>query len=340
MTNDTSPMNTIHLIDSTLRDGEQTPGVRFSLKAKREIARALDAAGISEIEAGIPAMGGEFLEEIESLLRLRLNAEISVWCRARVQDLNRAASIGVKRVHLALPSSDRLLRTQHKDLAWLTRRALHLTAIAKRRFTYVSVGFMDASRTPDDRLVFLAGLAQEGGADRVRLADTVGVWDPFAVDRVFRQLRYHLPELSLGFHGHNDLGMATANALAAVRAGAEWVDVTVNGLGDRAGNVPLAEAILALETRLGRKTGVHTETLSPLSTMVAEHCGQPVPEDKPVVGSRVFRHEAGIHVHGLLQDRLSFQPFLPERVGRETETFVIGPHSGRAAHAFQKAGVA
>jgi homocitrate synthase NifV len=168
----------------------------------------------------------------------------------------------------------------------------------------------------------------------LRLADTVGVWTPFEVDRLFRDLLRCHPALSLGFHGHNDLGMATANALAAARAGAEWVDVTVNGLGDRAGNVPLAELAVAVETCLKRPTGIHLDQLAPLSALVATACGEALPMDKPVVGERVFRHEAGIHVHGLLRDRLSYQPFLPESVGRTREHLESGPHSGRTARRF------
>ncbi len=324
-------MPPLHFIDSTLRDGEQTPGVRFSLSDKLDIAWALDAAGISEIEAGIPAMGGDMLEEVKELTALSLHAAVSVWCRARLRDLEQAEQCGARRVHIALPASDRLLATMGKDRNWLYRRATTLPAIAKRRFDYVSVGLMDASRCPADHLQSLAGCIYRAGADRLRLADTVGVWNPFEVDRLFRDLCSRHPGLPLGFHGHNDLGMATANALAAIRAGAQWVDVTVNGLGDRAGNVPLAELALAVEHSLKRTSGIQLAHLSTLSERVAAACGQPLPADKPVVGNRVFRHEAGIHVHGLLRDRLSYQPFLPESVGRRQESLELGPHSGRTA---------
>ena len=328
-------MTNIHLIDSTLRDGEQTPGIRFSLETKIALARQLDEAGISEIEAGIPAMGGCFLDEIKTLVNLNLDAEISVWCRARLGDLDRAAETGVNRVHIALPASDRLLRTQGKDESWLFRRATALTAIAKKRFDYVSVGLMDASRCPDERLENLVSKIGRANADRCRLADTVGIWDPFEVERVFSRMGCIAPELPLGFHGHNDLGMATANALAAVRAGATWVDVTINGLGDRAGNVPLAEAVMAIETRLGVSTGLDPYSFSTLSDFVSSASHQGLSPDKPIVGSRVFMHEAGIHVHGLLRDRLSFQPFLPEHFGNQTETYVLGPHSGQTSRLYQ-----
>jgi len=324
-------MPPLHFIDSTLRDGEQTPGVRFSLTEKLEIAHALDQAGIPEIEAGIPAMGGTMLEEVRQVVAAPLNAEVSVWCRARLKDLEQAERCGARRVHIALPASDRLLAAMGKDLNWLLRRATSLPAIAKRRFEYVSVGLMDASRCSAERLHSLTGRVYRTGADRLRLADTVGVWNPFEVDRLFRDLCCRHPGMPFGFHGHNDLGMATANALSAVRAGAAWVDVTVNGLGDRAGNVPLAELALAVEHSLKRSSGIHLDQLNALSERVARACGQPLPADKPVVGTRVFRHEAGIHVHGLLRDRLSFQPFLPESVGRGQETLELGPHSGRTA---------
>jgi len=324
-------MKTVHLIDSTLRDGEQTPGIRFPLETKLALARELDEAGVTEIEAGIPAMGGVFLKEIKALVDLDLEAEVSVWCRARLKDLDRAAETGVRRVHIALPASDRLLRTQGKDEAWLFRRASGLVAVAKRRFDYVSVGLMDASRCPDARLKELVFRVSRADADRCRLADTVGIWDPFEVQRIFTLCGHIAPLLPLGFHGHNDLGMATANALAAVSAGATWVDVTVNGLGDRAGNVSLAEAVMAIETRTGESTGVDHEALLGLSRLVSSAIHQPVAPDKPIVGNRVFTHEAGIHVHGLQRDRLSFQPFLPEQFGSSPESYVLGSHSGRAS---------
>lgn len=324
-------MTRIRFIDSTLRDGEQTPGVCFSRVDKLMIATRLDQLGIPEIEAGIPVMGESVQGDIRTIRDLGLKADISVWCRARFEDLDAAEACGVNLVHVALPASDRLLSTMDRDGSWLKDQADAVLRSASRRFPMVSCGLMDASRCSPERLQALTALAVQTGAQRVRLADTVGLWHPAAVTTVFQKLRASFPALTLGFHGHNDLGMATANALAAVLAGANCIDVTVNGLGDRAGNVALAEIVMALELAVGMPTGIDTRQLSQLSKHVAKASGEAIPADKPVVGDRVFQHEAGIHVKGLLRDRLSFQPYIPETVGRHRETMIAGPHSGRTA---------
>ncbi len=320
-------MPPIHLIDSTLRDGEQTPGVCFSRKQKLEIARELDQLGISEIEAGTPVMGEMIQGDIRELLALNLRADISVWCRARNEDLHAAGKCGVNKIHIALPASDRLLTSMGYDLNWLLKQATKIFRSAGNSFPYVSCGLMDASRCSPERLHTLTELALEAGARRIRLADTVGIWNPMQVTEIFSNFRCKHPGLSLGFHGHNDLGMATANAFSAIQAGADSVDVTVNGLGDRAGNVALAELVMALELSANRATGMNTEYLVSLSRKVASASRKKTAPDKPVVGKSIFSHEAGIHVKALLKDRLSFQPYLPEQVGQKPEKIVVGSHT-------------
>lgn len=320
-------MKPLRLIDSTLRDGEQTPGVVFSLEEKIRIAGMLDDLGISEIEAGIPVRGLTAQSEIRCLLAQGLRADLSVWCRLRLEDLYAAANCGADRVNIGIPASDRLLSAMAKDRNWLENEIRRVLNFAGRHFDRVSVGIMDASRCPVDHLHPLVSDVLASGADRVRLADTVGVWTPAAVSRVFSDCMRIFKDVEFGFHGHNDLGMATANAFAAAEAGADWVDVTVNGLGDRAGNVALAELVMALSVSGTRRTGIETTQLAKVSERVAAVSGVRLSENRPVVGERIFDHEAGIHVHALYSDRLSFQPYCPEEVGRPHERMVAGSHS-------------
>ena len=189
----------------------------------------------------------------------------------------------------------------------------------------------DASRASPGFLVRCLHAARQAGADRFRLADTVGVWNPFQVHAAVQSLAGRAGRVSIGFHGHNDLGMATANALAAVAAGAGSIDVTVNGLGERAGNTALEEAAMGLQITLHRSCGLDTRRFAELSACVARASGRPVPPGKPIVGASAFRHESGIHVHGLLRDRRTYEPFAAEAVGREGTEIVLGKHSGAAA---------
>ena len=233
-------------------------------------------------------------------------------------------------VHLALPVSRLQLQALGKDEAWALRQLGELVPFAQERFDYISVGAQDASRTEWSFLCRFAEEARQVGADRLRLADTVGVWNPLQVREVFACLGREIPELALGFHGHNDLGMATANSIAALAGGASSVDVTVNGLGERAGNAALEQVVMAVRVSLGKECGVQTERLPSLCELVARFSGQVLAPDRPITGARVFSHESGIHVHGLLADQRTYEPFAPETVGRVRSDFVLGKHSGTA----------
>jgi len=218
-----------------------------------------------------------------------------------------------------------------KSRAWVLEQIASLADYARPRFRYLSIGAQDASRAAPNFLARCARMARQAGADRFRLADTVGVWNPFQVHAVIMALRTATPGLAFGFHAHNDLGMATANALAAVMAGAECVDVTVNGLGERAGNAPLEEVAMALRLTLGKTSGIDARRFAELSDLVASASGRTLPVDKPITGAGVFRHESGIHVRALLADRRAYEPFSAESVGHRATEFVLGKHSGRAA---------
>jgi homocitrate synthase NifV len=234
------------IIDTTLRDGEQAPGVAFSRRDKLAIARSLDQAGIDELEVGIPAMGREVQEDIRRIGVLGLGCELSVWCRAHEGDLADAARCGVGAVHLSVPVSAIHLTALKKDEAWAFGRIHDLVGLTRRLFNRVTVGAQDATRAQPEFLLRFAAAVKAAGAARLRLADTVGIGRPAGIARLIRKVSTVAPELEIEFHGHNDLGMATANALSALEAGAGSVSVTVNGLGERAGNTHLEQITMVL----------------------------------------------------------------------------------------------
>lgn len=314
--------------DTTLRDGEQTAGVVFSLDEKIRIARTLDEIGVGEIECGIPAMGADEQASVKALVALGLTARLITWNRAVRSDIQASIDSGVKAVDISLSVSDIHIKHKlRKDRDWVKNQLKRALDFAKSHDLYVSVGGEDSSRANLDFLVELMTIAHDMGADRFRFCDTLGILDPFSTYNKVSYLAKRTA-LDLEVHTHNDLGMATANAIAGIRAGARFVNTTVNGLGERAGNAALEEVVMALKHACHVDLEVDTSRFVELSKLVGQASSRPVPEWKAIVGEKVFSHESGLHADGVLKYPGNYEGFDPAEVGLKRH-MVIGKHSGR-----------
>ncbi len=317
-------------VDSTLREGEQTPGVVFGRSDKIRIAESLVDAGITELEAGIPALGRDEVALLKELSHL--DARIICWCRSRPEDVDAALRSETGAIHISLPVSDCLLQTMDRSWDWVLGQIAIWAEYLGSRCEFFSLGAMDASRSSDERLKTFVETAVEAGFFRIRIADTLGLARPSTIMNWSRLLRKHRKLLE--FHGHNDLGMAVANSLCAIEQGFGAVSATLLGLGERAGNTPLEEILLATRIALGAGSEQRVRKVGACARRCAELTGTVISPVKPLLGERINSHESGIHVAGLIRNPLSFKPYDPASLGGAEETIVWGRLSGR--HGLEK----
>ena len=320
----------IYIVDTTLRDGEQTAGVVFANAEKVAIAEMLSELGVDQLEVGIPTMGGDEKRAIKNIANRNLKSSIMAWNRAVISDIEESIDCGVDAVAISISVSD--IHIKHKlktSREWVLENMVKSVEFAKKNGLYVSVNGEDASRADKDFLVQFMNTAKKAGADRFRYCDTVGIMEPFRLKKDIEYL-YKNTGFDIEMHTHNDFGMATANALAGTKAGANHIGVTVNGLGERAGNAALEEVIMAFKILLCYDTNFDTKMFREVSEYVSRAAGRELPPWKAIVGDNMFAHESGIHADGAIKNPKNYEAFDPKVVGLERQ-IVIGKHSGKSA---------
>nr|AFM38993.1 trans-homoaconitate synthase [Pseudomonas syringae] len=318
--------------DTTLRDGEQAPGVSFDRQTKLKIFDALVDAGVRWIEGGINAMGGSERSTLREMLERTEGTDIRLigWNRGVKDDIKSTLDLGYRHVHIGLPTSDIHLKDSiNKSKAWLIEQACELIDYAKQRGAFVSISAEDVGRSDLSFVVEYAGHVKEAGADRLRLSDTVGLLTPEQYHRVVKEVSM-ATSIDTQCHAHNDFGYAVSNTISGLLAGARYFHVTVNGIGERAGMPDLAQVVMSLKVQYGVDLGIRLDKLQALSELVAQASATRIHPWQPVVGANVFAHESGIHAKGTINNGNAFEPFAPELLGRDRQ-IVVGKHSGRAS---------
>jgi isopropylmalate/homocitrate/citramalate synthase len=321
----------VHIWDETMRGGEQTPGVVFTVAEKLEIAKLMDELGVAVIDSGFPIFSEGEKKAIKALVAENLAAEVGATIRSNVGDVDIALECGVGNVYIFSTTSR--FHLHHKygiDENECERRVIEAVEYAEKQglsFDFISE---DTSRSDLDFVVSLLNKVAERGARRIILCDTVSVITPDSMMKMVSKIKQNGPKVPLGIHCHNDFGMAVANTLASVMAGVEYPTVAVNSLGDGSGNASLEEVVMALEKLYGVQTGIKTDRLFELCKLVERLSGIYLSPQKPIAGLNSYRHESEVHVSGVLKDAAVYEPIRPEEVGR-TREFVLGKHSGASS---------
>jgi isopropylmalate/citramalate/homocitrate synthase-like protein len=318
----------VFLFDTTLRDGEQMPGVTFTIDEKIMIAHQLDELRVPKIEAGFPITSPGETESVKKIAALGLTADVVALARPLKEDVDKALDCDVPYIHVFISTSDlhieSMMKTTREEVLNQTVEGIEY---AKEHGVFVEYSPQDATRTDMGYLKKVCNAAENAGAELLNIPDTVGVLTPRMTYEFFRELK-DSTTVPLSAHAHNDLGQATANTLAAIEAGAEQAHVTINGLGERAGNASLEEVVLSLAAQYDIKTGINTEKITETSKLIERLSGVYMPPNKPIIGDNAFAHEAGIHVHGVLSYAANYEILNPEYVGKRSR-IVAGKHAGR-----------
>ncbi|AKJ37159.1 2-isopropylmalate synthase [Methanosarcina barkeri] len=322
----------VTVFDTTLRDGEQTPGVSLTSAQKLEIARQLDKLGVDIIEAGFPISSEGDKESVKSISHAGLDLEVCGLARVLKKDIDACFDSDVGLVHTFVPTSEvqrtYTIRKSQEEVIQMAVEAVQYIKDNGRRCMFSA---MDATRTEPEYLIEVFKAVQEAGCDIINVPDTVGVMVPSAMYRQIKDIAAEIT-IPIDVHCHNDFGLAVANSLMAVEAGASQVQVTINGIGERAGNADLSQTVMSLTSIYGAKTNIHTEYLVETSKMVENYTGIRLPPNTPVVGQNAFSHESGIHSQGVLEKSDTFEPGImtPEMVGHKRR-IVLGKHTGKHA---------
>lgn len=338
-------MRKIYVFDTTLRDGEQSPGVNLNTREKVEIAYQLEKLGIDRMEAGFPAASPGDLAAVNAVAKAIKNVTVIGLSRSREQDIEavREALKGAQDpcIHIFLATSP--IHRKHKlrmDKNQVLETAQSSIRYAKKYFSKVEFSLEDAGRTELDFVAQMVGMAIREGACVVNIPDTVGYLNPAEYGAIFKYVKENVPDvekIQLSAHCHNDLGMATANTLAAIQNGADQIEGTINGIGERAGNTAIEEVAMALATRqefFDATTSLKLSEIARTSRLVSKLTGMVVPGNKAIVGANAFAHESGIHQDGMLKEKTTYEIMTPESIGLKESKLVLGKHSGR--HAFRE----
>ncbi|MGI6085796.1 MAG: 2-isopropylmalate synthase [Acetivibrionales bacterium] len=335
-------MKKIRIFDTTLRDGEQTPGVNLNIQEKVDIAKQLARLGVDVIEPGFPLTSPGDFEAVQRIAREVEGPYICGFTRAIIKDIDetwKAVKDAQKKCfHIFISSSDIQIKHQlgisEKDVIEIVKKTIYH---AKQYTDEIEYSPMDASRTRIEYLYEVIEAAIENGATIINIPDTVGYSTPIEFGELIKSIRSNVRNIDkaiISVHCHNDLGMAVANSVIAAMNGASQIECTINGIGERAGNAALEEVVMHLEARkpyLGLETGIDVSQLYKTSKMVSKYTGIPIPMNKPIVGKNVFTHESGIHQHGVLKERSTYEVIDPGIVGRDDSNILLGKHSGRHA---------
>ena len=320
----------INIYDTTLRDGEQTPGVFFSVDEKLEIAHKLDELGVGQIEAGFPRVSENEKLAVKTIANEGLDAGIICLTRTKQEDIDAALDADVDGVITFMGLSDLHLEVKmNKPREEVNEICMNAVDYAKDHGLFVAFSAEDATRTELPKLIDIYKQAEEHKADRIHIADTTGSINPTAIRYLVRNNKKEI-NTEIALHCHNDFGMAVINCIAGLQEGASAISTTVNGIGERAGNTSLEELTMALKLLYNKDLGFKTEIIHELSTIVSKYSEIPIADNKPVVGNNIFRHESGIHVDAILKNPLAYEPYVPEMVGTKRQ-IVLGKHSGKAA---------